>query len=870
MPWAHELTDAWQARMLHAGAPTERTWKPFAPEGTPTQYPRDRVVDVRHLRAELTLDIPGKSVAGRASLTFAPIAEAVGSLALDAEDMTVSEITSDSPATLTWRNTGKELRLRFEPALQPDAEVTVTVAYSATPRRGLIFIAPDEDHPDKRTEVWSQCFDLDARCWLPCLDTPDQKATTEMIVTVPGTWFCLSNGGLVARTRNADGTATFHWSQEVPHSTYLLALAAGEYAEVEDSWDGVPVNYYVPPDRVEDGARAFGRTPEMVAHFSELIGVRYPFAKYAQITATDFRYGGMENTSATVQTWRTLHDERAHLDTSSEPLVAHELVHNWFGDLVTCRDWSHAWLNEGFATFFDKLWYRHSRGEDEFRYELYGSMRAYLGEDSGRYRRPIVQTAYKKPDDLFDAHIYCKGGCVLNLIRNLVGDRLFFRSIRTYVERHAGRCATTADLRVAFEDVTGRSFERLFEQWIYKGGHPEFVVSSSWDDKAKAAALTVKQTQKPDEMTSIFALPLKVRFVRDEGEGTLYDETRTFELSEAEHTFHALLPDQPSWIAFDPGNAIPKTLDLGLDEDMLRAQLARDDDVMGRVYAAQALGKKGTLAAVEALGKALREDAYWGVQAECAAALATVRTPAAFEQLRQSVAVEHPKARRAVVRALGAWRTAEAFDVLLPLSRADASYFVEADAVDGLARTLDERAWDELVAATGRDSHHEVARTSALRGLVSLDPKRALPLVEPWCRPRQPELVRNAAFGMLARAARESDAEDDVKLRVRRLLEDVVNRGHFHEQNAAMWALVELREPAAMGLLSAVKASGLDPGLAKTAEGALGSLRDATGLPPEVKALRTELDKLKEEAASLKQRLEKLESREPEKDEAGD
>ncbi len=853
MSWAYQLTESYQLTQLAPNG--ERKWKPFAPDGTPPVYPRDPRVELRHLRAELTLDHPGRSIGGTASLTLAPIAEPLGTLAVDAEEMKLSAVTcADAP--LTWHHSGKVLTLSFEPALPVGQPVTVDITYHATPRRGLVFIAPDEDHPDKRSEVWSQCFDEDARCWLPCLDVPNVRCTSELIVTVPGGWFCLSNGELVERRANDDGTATFWWRQDVPHSSYLLALAAGEYAEIEDSWDGIPVNYYVPPDQVEDGARAFGRTPEMVAHFSELLGVRYPYAKYAQITATDFRYGGMENTTATVQTWRTLHDERAHLDTSSEGLVSHELSHQWFGDLVTCRDWSHAWLNEGFGTYMHNAWHRHAHGEDEFRWELYGAMRSFIGEDGGRYRRSIVNRVYKRPVDLFDAHIYQKGACVLNLIRTQIGDELFYRAMQLYLTRHAGRTVVTGDWQQALEDVTGRSYDRLFDQWIYHGGHPEFTVTTSWDDKAKCLALGIKQGQTPDEMTSIFQLPVKVRFV---GEG--YDETRGFDLTQADHTFQVLLPGRPQWVAFDPGNTVPKTLELSLDEDLLKAQLASDDDVMGRVYAAQALGKKATLAATEALSDAQRGDSFWAVRAECAAALSSIRTQRAFEALAAATGEEHPKARRAIVRALGAWRSAAAFEALLPIARGDASYHVEAEALDALARTRDARAWDELVAALDRDSHHDTVRGTALRGLVSLDAERALPIVETWCAPRTPETVRNGAFHQLVRATKESGARDHVKGRVRRLLESVLDRGHYHEQTSALGALGALGDTAAIGAVAAIKAGGGDPGLVKPAEGALNALRDAGGLPPEVKALREELDKVKEEAAELKAKVEKLEGR---------
>ena len=862
MSWAYELTDGQlNARFLENSAPTDKEpakkWKPFQPSGTPPRYCRDRVVDVSHIKLEIALDVKAKAIKGRASLTVRPIAAAVSSLELDAAELRISAVTCDGEPVGGFACTGMKLLVTFDKPLAPDKDVVLSIDYSATPRRGLYFIAPNRHYPRKRPGVWSQGQDEDSRYWFPCFDYPNEKATSELLATVPAKWFCLSNGRLLQRRKNRNGTATFHWLQEVPHSAYLVTLCAGEYAEVRDEWDGIPVNFYVPPDRVADGERSFGETAKMVEFYSRVIGVRYPFAKYAQISATDFIFGGMENTSATTQTDRTLHDARAHLDFSSEPLVSHELVHSWFGNLLTCRDWSHAWLNESFATFFDNLWYRQSRGEDEFRYEMYGDLRAYLEEDRGSYRRPIVTNVYRAPHDLFDRHLYQKGGCVLNLLRNIVGDRLFFNAVKLYVERCREGSVTTPDWFNALEDATGRNFDWICEQWIYKGGHPEFSVSAAWDDKAASLALTIKQKQKEDELTSIFKLPLKVRLV---GKG--YDETRELELKEAEHTFHCALPARPKWLAFDPGNTIPKALELELDEDMLSAQLEHDDDVMGRVYAAQALAKKGGLEAVRALGEALLQDGYWGVQAECAAALAKIHTPAAFKALRAGVRVAHPKARRAVARALGEWRTEEAARALLPLAKSDESYFVEAEAAEALGKTRSPSAWRELERCLRKNSWQEVIRGGALRGMVAAEASRAVKTVEEWCALGRPEPARYAALGLLGRAVREgAKAKDSDKLRVRRLYDKVLDEGFFFDRIAAINGLRELHDSAAIAALERFKDSALDQRLARSAEKAIEAIRESAGVPPEVKALREELDKLKEESGKWKERLEKLEGR---------
>jgi len=857
MSWAYELTDGFLCERFFQAQPSDakakKKWKDFQPKGTPPQYTRDRVVDVRHIKLDVKLDVPKKSIDGVCSLTVCPIADEVRTLELDAVELDVSAASCDGHE-IEFTSTGQKLILEFGAPLAPERAYLIEIAYRATPRRGLYFVGPNRHYPKKHREVWSQGQDEDNRHWFPCFDYPCEKATSELSATVPHSWFCLSNGELLSREANRAGTVTFHWHQDIPHVSYLITLCAGEYAEVRDEWDGIPVNYYVPRGREADGERSFGRTPEMVEFYSKLIGVRYPYAKYAQISAEDFIFGGMENTSATTQTERTLHDERAHLDFSSEPLVAHELVHSWFGNLLTCRDWSHAWLNESFATYFDNLWYRHTRGEDEFLYELYGDWRRYLDEDAQEYRRPIFTNVYRAPIDLFDRHLYQKGANVLNLLRNILGDRLFFKAVKLYTERHAAQTVVTQDLLEAIEDATGRNFDWLFDQWIFKAGHPEFEVACAWDGKASLAALTIQQKQKPDELTSIFRVPVQVRFV-----GQDFDETRPFEIKEASHTFHVPLPARPRWIAFDPANSVPKTLDLKFDEDLLAAQLKEDEDCMGRVFAAQALAKKGTQGAVKALAHGLLQDGFWGVQAECAAALAKTKTAAGLDALLAAVRVEHPKARRAVARALGAFREERAAKALAKLAKKDASYFVEAEASCALGRTRVKSAWPEVFKNTRKRSYQEVIRGGAFDGLVELDPVRALPVLEKFATLGRPEPARNAALAALGKCARETH-KDEFKTRVRKRLEQVLDEGFFLDRMAAMKSLQDLRDAAAIPALEAFQHSALDQRLARQAEEAAEALRAAQGVPPEVKSLREELTKLKDESVKMKEKIEKLEA----------
>ena len=423
--------------------------------GTTSHWPRDRACDLLHLKLELALDVDNKRLSGVATHTFAPINDGLTSVELDAAEFHIKSVKSFEGASLGYSYEDSKLRIELGAPHKAGESVTIQVEYECTPRRGLYFNAPDEAYPDRPRQVWTQGEDEDSRYWFPCYDFPNERFTSEIVVTVPRDWTTISNGKLVS-VKEEGQVKVCHWSQDVPHPTYLMSLVAGEYAEIRDEWNGVPILYYSPPGREEDTRRAFDKTPKMMQFFAEKIGVPYPWAKYSQVTVADFIFGGMENTSATTMTDYLLHDERAHQDYSTDSIVAHELAHQWWGDLLTCRDWSHGWLNEGFATYFDLLFKEYDLGVSEFRYAVYQDARSYLQEDSGHYRRPIVNNVYNQPVDLFDRHLYEKGGLVLHMLRFVLGDELFWKAMRHYCVKHQGKSVTTEDLQRAHRGGHGQ------------------------------------------------------------------------------------------------------------------------------------------------------------------------------------------------------------------------------------------------------------------------------------------------------------------------------------------------------------------------------------------------------------------------------
>jgi aminopeptidase N len=452
----------------------------FAFPGTRPRFAPDRVVDIEHVALRLDVDLDARSIRGTARLAFRVIAPDTLWLELDAVELAIgwAEIGGQPVET---RHDGRKLRVKL-PAPQPaGAALELTLGYQSAPRRGLYFIAPDEGYPKKGTQVWSQGQDEDSRYWFPCFDAPHEKATSEVEVTIPAHLFAVSNGALVS-DRTEGERRTLHWRLDVPHSCYLITLAVGDFAAIERRWRDVPVVYYVERGKEAAAERTLLRTPQMLELFSQRFGVEYPFARYAQVFVSDFIFGGMENTSATTLTDTVLIDERASLDYDIDALVAHELAHQWFGDLVTCRDWGEGWLNEGFATYSEYLWREHYEGRDAADLELEDWGEAYFGEDAGRYRRTIAIKHYDEPIDVFDHHLYEKGGRVLHMLRHQLGDEAFFAAVRHYLTKHRHGVVESRDLARAVEDATGKVVDWFFSQWVIDGaGHPELEVTIRWD-----------------------------------------------------------------------------------------------------------------------------------------------------------------------------------------------------------------------------------------------------------------------------------------------------------------------------------------------------------------------------------------------------
>jgi len=837
-------------------APADR--RPFALPGDRAVWGRDRPLVIDHLRLEFGFDIDRREVRGVTTTTFHPRAGGLREAVFDAIELEIEAVTDLDGNALAFSASDGKLRIDLGRARPEGRALTTVVRYSCRPRRGLYFNQPDEGYPERPVQIWTQGQAEDSPYYFPCVDYPGEKSTSEVIATVPSGWTVISNGRLES-TSGGRRSTTFHWVQDVPHPAYLVTLVAGEFDVVEDDADGVPVQYYGRRGSADELRRAFGRTPEMIRFFAERIGVPYPYAKYATVAVADFIFGGMENTSATTMTDTLLHDERAHEDMAetADGITAHELAHQWFGDLLTCREWSHGWLHESFATYFDTLFTEHHRGWDAFRYALHRNAQLYLQEDS-TYRRPLVQSTYAEPIDIFDRHLYERGSVVLDMLRAQLGDDLWWRTIRAYVERFAGRDVLTHDLQRTIEETTGRNLDWFFDQWVWKGGHPEFKAAYSWDAAHSAATLTLEQTQQPDgQLTSVYRVPMEVGFMTARG-------MRVFpiEVTEARQTFVFPLSGEPRFVAIDPGNRVLKTLAFEPGEAMLKAQLADDPQATGRIEAAKGLAKLASPGAIEALQAALVHEAELDfVRAEVATALGSAKAAAARNALVAGAAQASSKVRRAVAAALGQFpEDLEAARVLEGMlgGEGDASYYAQAAAAEALGRTRTPAAFAVLTGVLGRPAHNDVITVGALTGLAHLRDLRAVDMLldyTAWGRHQNARRAAIDALGVLGPLA-----DDATRLRIRERLDALLDDRWLRVQLSAIGALAALKDARAAPALREASARALDGRVRRNARLAVRTLTEGADKGAELRGLKDEVEQLQQENQRLKDRLTKLEA----------
>ncbi len=825
---------------------------PFVPAGTPARYLVDRPAAVEHIKLEISLDFANKRISGVASLRLRARQDGLEAVTLNAVNMTLSSATAAGKPVATEGYDGQTLRIPLDPPVRRGDVFEIKVDYSAQPTKGLFFLQPDANDPRRPTQCWTQGQDEDARYVFPCIDTPAEKATTEVICTVPKGKQFLSNGDLL-ETRDLNKTQTlWHYKLSAPHASYLVTLVCGDFVVLREqaTETKVDVYHYAPPDRVADTQRSLASTPRMIDVFSKVIGIPYPHKRYSQVVVSDFVFGGMENTTATTLTDHALVDEEAALDHDVEYLVAHELAHQWWGDLVTCREWSEAWLNEGFATYFEYIWLERDRSRDEADWHALEQLDHYLHE-AGDYQRPIVCRQYRAPIEIFDAHLYEKGGRVLHMLRQLVGDETFFAALRAYGNEFAGKTVETRDLVRTFEALSGRSLDRFFDQWVGRPGHPELEVSWSWDDDRQLGVLKVVQTQSED---FVYEFIVPVAF---EVNGRLHHERVL--INEKHNSRELRLEKKPTMVVFDAGGVLVADTKLNLPAPLLTRQVAAGPAAIDRIVAARALTNTPEAQVVVALAAALNNDVFWGVRAMAARQLAQLAPRQdALQALLKARTASHPKVRREVAAALGAFRAmAPAADALVSwIAAGDASVFALANAARSLGQTRDPRAATVLPPLIGRASFQSVVAVGAVAGLGASGLDEAIaPLIAAYV-PTAPSHVRRMCLRALAALAEGTPAAR----RAREHIEHGLTDRDFTVRYAAAMGLGILNDRKAEPALEAAMRHESDGRAWRIMDRTLRRLREGQTSDEAVGHLKTEMEKLRDQVQILRERLDTLQA----------
>jgi aminopeptidase N len=820
----------------------------------------DRPLEVKSIRLDLKVDIPRKIAEGRATLSVHSLRR-LSSVTLDAMEFEVRGVAllqdKKDPVTLRFGHDGKKLSIDFEPALPADADATLRIDYRVCePRAGLHFFGPTRAEPDTPLTVWSQGEPISNRYWIPCLDQPNQRQSTELVVTVVEGFEVLSNGALIEKKDNGDKTVTFHWKQEKPHPSYLVTLVVGQFDIVQEEWNKVPVLYYVPKGRKPDVARTFGRTREMLEYFSKRFGVDYPWDKYAQVVVEQFTSGGMENTSATTLTERALHDERAFLDSSPDSLIAHELAHQWWGDMVTCRDWSHLWLNEGFASYAEALWDEHKKGRDDYAYTILVKSRTAL---AGTKERPVVDRRYPFPRDMFDARSYPKGAFVLHMLRQRLGEDAFWKGMQRYGTDHRLQSVETADFRRTHEKVSGRDLERFFYDWTERPGHPTLEIASEYNPEAKQVRVVVKQTQTAEA----FHFPLKVRIgAAAPASAVVVEETVT----EKEYRFSVPLTSRPTSIEIDPEQAVLAEVKETKGRDLWLAQLTGGTTISSRVRAAEYFGKSKLPGDREALVKALNEEKFWGVQVEVVKALGESGGDVCRDALIAGLKLEEPRVRRACADQLGKFvgdaKAASALNAVL--TKGDASYFVEAASLSSYAKLKQENTVSVLLPWLAKNSHNDVLRTAALGGLGQAADMAGLDTLVEWTKRGKPRSCRVAALSALGKLTQTGNPNREQRDRAIKALAACLDGEDRIVRQGAIMSLRDLGQTAApaVAALEALAQHDPDDRVADAARRAITQIRGSGSAPSELSKLREEIERLKKSQEALLERLEKFEKAE--------
>lgn len=596
----------------------------FTPEDAKPVYPyrpsENRPFDLLHTRLKVSFNWEKQWLLGEAFLRMTPLAYPQDSVVLDAVGFIIRHVRDIARKdTLAYKYDHSELTIYLPCTQRRGDTLDLEIQYTARPNenpeggsdairgdKGLYFINPVGQYKDKPRQVWTQGETQSNSRWFPTFDQPNERCTQEMHITVDTIFETLSNGLLINQKFNPGGTRTDIWRMDLPHAPYLFMMAIGDYAIREESWKDMPLTYYVEKDFAAHALEIFPEAQGMLSYFSDYVGVRYPWSKYSQVVVRDYVSGAMENTTAVIYGEFMQHTGRELIDERQNELIgAHELIHHWFGDLVTCESWSNLVMNEGFANYGEYLWLEFKYGPDEAELHRRSELEGYLNE-SGRKRHPLVDYHYAQQEDMFDAHSYNKGGLVLHMLRNYIGEAAFRLGIKKYLVENAYQPVEAHDLRLAMEAVSGQDLNWFFNQWFYEPGHPTLDWQWSYDNVSQRLIVEINQIQDTEKNFSTYRLPTEIAVVLSR------DKVLRLPLliDERYQSFSWSLAEEPIIVDLDPDRTLLVEQQIDWSVDAAKAYWRLNPMVWTRTDILDILEEEGDL-----LVPVPWNDPHWSIRA---------------------------------------------------------------------------------------------------------------------------------------------------------------------------------------------------------------------------------------------------------------
>lgn len=687
--------------------------------------------DIIHTKLDVRFDYKKQHVLGKAWITAKPYFYPQNSITLDAKNFEFQKITFENATTpLKYTYKDNQVTIDLGKKFTRNDKFTLYLEYTAKPNegeqggsdaitsdKGLFFINPDEAESDKPRQIWTQGETESNSRWFPTFDKPNEKMTSEIYITVEDKFKTLSNGLLKDSKKNADGSRTDHWLMDMPHAPYLVMLAAGEFAVVTEKWQGKDIMYYVEPKYEKYAKMIYKNVPEILTFFSDKLGVKYPWQKLAHITVRDYVSGAMENTTAIIYGEFMNGTERELIDKDyNEIVVAHEMFHHWFGDLVTAESWSNLTVNESFADFSEGLWLEHKYGMDAGDYHRREAMEGYFGQAEQNVHN-LVDFKFVNREAMFDAHSYNKGGGILHMLRNYLGDEAFFASLQKYLTENQFKTGEAHQLRLAFEEVSGQDLNWFFNQWYYAAGHPQLEINYAYDETEKKVTMTVEQKQEAKDGTpAIFDLPVSVDIYQATGNV----KRENIRVTKRKQTFTFDAPTKPALVDFDGNRMLLAQKEDNHTEEEFIFMYENAPRYLARAEAIENLRQSSTKAAQATLNKAM-SDKYWAIRQDAIQGYRIKEDPSVLDKIAE-IAVKDARSttRSAALSKLAATKDAKWVNTYRQILDKEPAYPVISSAMQALYKVDAEAA---LVAAKKYENDENSDLVNGVGSIYSESPK---------------------------------------------------------------------------------------------------------------------------------------------------